>query len=68
MPTHVSRKPYGFVPPNPPPKPSAGSWWLCPPEEFFARAESHKHRMADSLGAKMVDSVHIRRMEKCQDS
>lgn len=64
---HISRKPYGFVPPTPP-KPTAGSWWLCPKDEFYARADTHKTRMQDSLGARMVDGCHIRRLEKIQDS
>ena len=63
---HISRKPYGFVAPTPP-KPTAGSWWLCPAEEFYARAESHKHRMLDSLGSKLVEQIHIRRMEACRN-
>lgn len=53
---------------NPPPKPTAGSWWLCPKDEFYARADTHKTRMRDSPGARWVDGVHIRRMEQCKDS
>lgn len=52
---------------NAPVKPTAGSWWLCPPEEFYSRAESHKHRLQDSLGSKLVEQIHIRRMEACRN-
>lgn len=64
---YVPRHP-GYRILHPPPKPTAGSWWLCPPDEFYSRADTHKTRMQDSLGAKMVDGVHIRRMEQCKDS